>query len=135
MRKSLISVATTFLSVILCSAQGQAQVLAPMKDEVNSFAEKFVVKVFIKNPYKTPQTSYLSVYDENWMIIDTAILTRRTAYLAAGHSANVTALVPFNGSVKRKIYICHTIVPKLNGRGASYKGEVCGKYTATRHYI
>ncbi|NNE57745.1 MAG: hypothetical protein HKN36_06520 [Hellea sp.] len=132
---SHIAAITIGAIAILCPASAQAQLLAPMKKDVSSFSENFIVKVMIKNPYKSPQRSYVQVYDENWNELETAVLSRKFAILGSGHGLSVTAIVPFDGEQKRRIYICHSIVPTTNGKGASYRGEVCGKYTATRYSV
>ena len=103
-----------------------------MSKSVSSFSEKFVLQVNIKNTYKTNQLSELRIYDLDWEPVQDAFLTTNATYLGSGQEKKITALVPFGGRTKRTVYLCHSILPRVNGRGAKYRGEVCGKYTANK---
>ncbi|MGJ8563401.1 MAG: hypothetical protein ACSHXY_07605 [Alphaproteobacteria bacterium] len=109
-----------------------AQTVSPMKKHISSFAENFIVQVTIANPYDKSQVSEIEIFDANWTPVKGAVISQRRALLGSGHTLKVTALVPFNGAKETYVYLCHSITPGLSGRGTSYRGEVCGKYTARR---
>lgn len=109
-----------------------AQSVSPMQKTINSFAENFIVQISIQNPYKSAQVSQIEIFDENWRPMRNAFLSQKQALLGSGHNLTITALVPFQGKRQTHVYICHSITPRVAGKGSAYKGEVCGKYTARR---
>lgn len=108
-----------------------AQTVSPMEKIHTSFTDKYVVQITIRNPYANGQLSEIEIYSEDWRPVRGAVLSHKSAYLGGGENLQVTALVPFHpGRKTRYVYICHAITPKSGGRGAAYRGEVCGKYSA-----
>lgn len=89
-------------------------------------------QVQIKNTYEQGQTSYVELFDMDWKPVEGGYTTHKSAFLGAGQNLVVTVLVPFKGEKKKQVYLCHSITPRVNGRGSAYRGEVCGKYIARR---
>jgi len=123
----------TGLMVTLCaSASAFAQSVAPMKKEITSFAESFMFQVHIKNTYDQGQISHIELFDMDWNPVEGGYTTHKSAFLGAGQELVVTAMVPFKGEKFKQVYLCHSITPRVNGKGSAYRGEVCGKYIARR---
>lgn len=130
--RSVLIASLTSGFTLLSAATASAQVVAPMKKTINSFDEKFIVQIKIRNPYKGAQISNIEMFDENWAPVKSGYLSKRQILLGSGKTLTITAMVPFETRRERQIYICHSIIPRVGGRGSSYKGEVCGKYTGKR---
>lgn len=115
----------------------QAQSVAPMKQKVVSFSDKFMVQFEVRNTYQTPQINMISLYTPDWKPVTASYVSKRAVKLASNDTLIITAIVPFSdandGSVKsRMIYVCNSIIPKVDGVGSAFKGEVCGKVYATK---
>ncbi|WP_051279575.1 hypothetical protein [Hellea balneolensis] len=115
----------------------QAQSVAPMKQKVVSFSDKFMVQFEIRNTYATPQVNMISIYTPDWKPVKASYVSKKAVKLASNDTLVITAIVPFSeqndGSVNsRMVYVCNSIIPKVDGVGSAFKGEVCGKVFATK---
>jgi hypothetical protein len=125
-----------FIGLAAASAV-QAQSVAPMTQRVVSFTNQFMVQFEIRNTYSTPQTNVVSLFTSDWKPLNASYVSKKTIKLASNDTLVVTAIVPFSeqndSSVEsRMIYVCNSILPDVDGRKSSFKGEVCGKVYATK---
>lgn len=128
----LSKVTALIITFLAGAATAQAQSVSPMSQDVQSFGGQFMVQIKIQNTYATAQKSEIRLYDDEWNPVQPKYLSMSSAVLTAGDVVTVTALIPFDDRPNRVIYICNSILPRLNGLGASYRGEVCGKVKAQR---
>jgi hypothetical protein len=124
------------LGLCLCglsSSPATAQALSPMKDFIHSSTDRFTVDVRVINPYPDSQRSQIIVRDTSMQPIKDAFITANNFVMSAGQVRAVSVQVSFMPKSRtRIIYICHSILPQYAGVGTSYRGEVCGKFSAYR---
>lgn len=135
LRYTIIGVFTAIS--LAASIAAQAQSVAPMTQKVISFGDKFMVQFEIRNTYKTPQLNMISIYTPDWKPVTASYVSKKAVRLASNDTLVITAIVPFSeqndSSVKsRMVYVCNSIIPKVDGIGSAFKGEVCGKVYATK---
>lgn len=134
-RRALIGVFTAIGLAVTLTAQAQS--VAPMKQKVVSFSDKFMVQFEVRNTYPTSQINMISLYTPDWKPVTASYVSKRAVKLASNDTLVITAIVPFSdandSSVEsRMIYVCNSIIPKVDGIGSAFKGEVCGKVYATK---
>ncbi len=121
----------TFIGLASASAV-QAQSVAPMSQKVVSFGDVFLVQFEIRNTYETAQINDITLYTSDWKLLEANYISQKSVKLGPNNTMVITAMVPFSGEFARTIYVCNSILPRVNGTGSSYKGEVCGKVYALR---
>lgn len=94
-----------------------------------------MVQVDISNPYPNAQLSEITLLNQALQPIKPVSITLPPrVQLAPGETRKLSMLVEFEpGWNTRIVYICHAIQPNrpgLSGKGAGYRGEVCGKVSA-----
>lgn len=113
-------------------SSAQAQSVAPMSQKVVSFSDVFLVQFEIRNTYQTPQINDIELYTSDWTPLTARYVSRQSVRLGPNDKMIITALIPFSGQSDRIVYVCNSILPRVNGVGSAFKGEVCGKVHATQ---
>jgi len=134
-RRAIIGAFTAIGLAVTLTAQAQS--VAPMKQKVVSFSDKFMVQFEVRNTYPTSQINMISLYTPDWKPVTASYVSKRAVKLASNDTLVITAIVPFsdandNSVESRMIYVCNSIIPKVDGIGSAFKGEVCGKVYATK---
>lgn len=123
------------LALLALAAPAGAQSLSPMRRELVSFEERFAVRLAAGNPSESPQTLAMRVFDEDWVEIADAWVSRPLAEVAPGGRVEIIVIAPFLDGPRRSIRVCAegapSAVPRLAG-SAQVRGRVCGFYRAQR---
>ncbi|MDX2290510.1 MAG: hypothetical protein NW217_17045 [Hyphomicrobiaceae bacterium] len=104
--------------------------MTPMRGQVKSFTDQFVVRVFPGNPYKHRIKVDVKVYDETFAPIDAKVAPAATT-LAPEDNRGVLVVVPFEGRRERKVRICTESIP-FNTQATRLRTQVCGRFIAYR---
>ena len=114
----------------LASGQAQAQSMTPMRGEITSFVDEFVVRVVPYNPYQHRIQVEVRVYDAHFRPVKARISPARMM-LGSGSSRPVTVVVGFDGARERRVRICTESVPFPNEK-TRIRAQVCGRFLARR---
>lgn len=110
-----------------------AQSVAPLTQTVRSFGKSYIAQIEIGNTYPSPQRSDVIVYNEKWEPIAPFYISHKSAILGENNHMVVTVMMPFENKKRNQtIHICNAILPRVNGRGAAFRGEACAKVIAKR---
>ena len=107
-----------------------AQALSPMRGEVRSFADEFVLRVRTHNPKGERMAVAMRAYDHRFEPIR-ARFSRSSFMLGGEASRTVTVIVPFEGVRERFVRVCAETIA-LRTSSHSVRTRVCGKYRALR---
>ena len=124
--------------IACCAALGlgagaAAQSLTPMRAEVGTFTDTAAVRLSVGNPGERRLRIGFAAYDEAWAPITGATATRPSLALPGGETASVVVTVPLGGAASCVFRVCARSAPVLGPNGQALRGEVCGKYRATRY--
>ena len=123
--------ALTAVALVAAAGGTSAQSITPMRGEIKSFADKFVVRVYPSNPYTRRMKVEVKVYDENFAPITTAAVMPSAAMLAPEDNRSVLVQVPFDGQTERRVRICAESVP-FEDKATRLRTQVCGRFLAQR---
>ncbi len=120
-----------FLCVVGLAAEPvRAQSLTPMRGEVNSFTDRFAIRVYPGNPYQQKIRIDVKVYDADFNEIQ-AIVAPSTMMIGPGDQRSVNVVVPFGGAKERKVRVCAESIP-FPQQATRVRAQVCGKFLARR---
>ncbi|MDX2259927.1 MAG: hypothetical protein NW205_13560 [Hyphomicrobiaceae bacterium] len=112
------------------ATQAHAQAMSPMRGEVKSFTDEFVVRVFPANPYPHRIRVEVKVYDETFAPVPARVAPGEVM-LAPEDNRGVLVVVPFEGRTERKVRICTESIPFTN-TPTRLRTQVCGRFIAYR---
>ncbi|MGB3500709.1 MAG: hypothetical protein WBA44_03735 [Mesorhizobium sp.] len=124
--KLLLGVASALIPSL-----AEAQSMSPMRGEINSFTDKFAVRVYPANPYKHRIKVQIKVYDQDFQPISSARVSPSEFMLGANGKRSVLVVVPFDGEGERKVRVCTESVPYEN-ENSNIKAQICGKFLGQR---
>lgn len=125
----------SLLAALCLCATGEAfaQSLSPMRAKVVSFGDYGAVRASLRNPYAVARRFDIEIFTSEWEAIDKAKVSRKTLALAPGASTSIMAFLPVPQQVKSEdVFLCVTSRAFGFSKGASLRGQVCGRYRIIR---
>ena len=113
--------------LLFAPATAAAQGLAPMRQDFATYADQFAIQLKARNPYPTAQRFSVSVFEDDWRRSDARAVTP-VLTVPPGESVSFLVSGETDERAARTLYVCVLSAPFADGKGASVRGEACGKY-------